>query len=74
MDHVTLTTGVMAAENSALSSWNKLHCKIYKNTKYVLKIVTIFHNISVFTVFSEQINAPLHNLTDPIHLNGGRSA
>ncbi len=39
------------AENSAVHHRNKLHFKIYSNRKQLFKIVIIFHNIAVFTVF-----------------------
>ncbi len=48
---MTLKTGVVAAENSALYRRNKLHFKIYSNRKQLFKIVIIFHSITDFTVF-----------------------
>ncbi len=46
--------GSCAAGDWKIQFWhhkNKLYLKIYKNLKQLLKIVIIFHNITVFTVF-----------------------
>ncbi len=48
---MTLKTGVMVAENSALHLINKLHSKIYANRKLLFLIVKIFHNITIFIAF-----------------------
>ncbi len=48
-DHVTLKTGVTAAENSALHNRNKIHFKTYSKQSFYN--VTLFHNITVFIVF-----------------------
>ncbi len=52
-DHVTLKTGVMVAENSALHQRNKLDFKMYLHSKQltIIIIVIIFHNIMFFTLF-----------------------
>ncbi len=39
------------AENSAFRHKNKLYFKVYSNRKLIIKVVILFNNISVFTVF-----------------------
>ncbi len=51
-------------ENSALHHWNKSHLKIYLNRESLFLIVIIFHNITVITVFVDQINALLVSTRD----------
>ncbi len=40
------------AENSDLHRMNKLYLKKYSNRKKLFEMVIIFHNITVFTVFT----------------------
>ncbi len=49
---MTLKTGGMAAENSALHHMNKLHFKVS------LYIVIIFHNVNIYIFF---LNASLRD-------------
>ncbi len=44
------------AENSALRQINKLYFKVYLNSKPILEIAIIFHNIIVFFCIFDQIN------------------
>ncbi len=45
---MTLKTGVMMLKIHLRYHRNKLHLKIYSNRQQLLKIVIIFHNITVF--------------------------
>ncbi len=49
--NVTLKTGVKAAENSASPITGINYIWKYIKTEYIFHIVTIFHKVTVFTVF-----------------------
>ncbi len=47
---MTLKTGVMMLKTQLRYHRNKLHLNIYSNRQQLLKIIIIFHNITVFIV------------------------
>ncbi len=61
---MTLKTGVMTAENSALLHRNKLHFKIYMHFYYIYKIICYLrYKYYCFYCMFDQINAAFVNWT-----------
>jgi len=62
-DHVTLKTGIMAADISALQSQEKILFNIYLNRKQVFSVNNISQNYFFYYIFEIGLEIGCNNIT-----------